>query len=75
MIMAGKKTEEIVAIMEKREKEQKEKEAKLREEKSRYEKIRAYETKIAEGEKLVEQGILTTEELDLIKKEFEDFKK
>ena len=75
MIMAGKKTEEIVAIMEKREKEQKEKEAKLREEKSRYEKIRAYETKIAEGEKLVEQGILTTEELNLIKKEFEDFKK
>ena len=75
MIMAGKKTEEIVEIMEKREKEQKEKEAKLREEKSRYEKIRAYETKIAEGEKLVEQGILTTEELDLIKKEFEDFKK
>ena len=75
MIMAGKKTEEIVEIMEKREKEQKEKEAKLREEKSRFEKIRAYEAKIAEGEKLVEQGILTTEELNLIKKEFEEYKK
>ena len=75
MIMAGKKTEEIVKIMEQRDKEQKEKEAKLRLEQSRFEKIRTYEAKIADGEKLVSQGIITKEELDMVKKEYEAFKK
>ena len=75
MIMAGKKTEEIVKIMEQRDKEQKEKEAKLRLEQSRFEKIRTYEAKIADGEKLVSQGIITKEELDVVKKEYEAFKK
>ena len=75
MIMAGKKTEEIVKIMEQRDKEQKEKEAKLRLEQSRFEKIRIYEAKIADGEKLVSQGIITKEELDVVKKEYEAFKK
>ena len=75
MIMAGKKTEEIVKIMEKRDKEQKEKEAKLRLEQSRFEKLRTYEAKIADGEKLLSQGIITKEELDVVKKEYEAFKK
>ena len=75
MIMAGKKTEEIVKIMEKRDKEQKEKEEKFRQEQSRFEKIRTYEAKIADGEKLVSQGIITKEELDLVKAEFEEYKK
>ena len=75
MIMAGKKTEEIVKIMEKRDKEQKEKEEKFRLEQSRFEKIRTYEAKIADGEKLVSQGIITKEELDLVKAEFEEYKK
>ncbi len=75
MIMAGKKTEEIVKIMEQRDKEQKEKEAKLRLEQSRFEKLRTYEAKIADGEKLVSQGIITKEELDVVKKEYEAFKK
>ena len=75
MVMAGKKTEEIVKLMEAKEKAQKEKEAKIRAEKARLDKLRAYENKIKEGEKLVKMGVLAEEELNAVKKEYENFKK
>lgn len=75
MIMAGKKTEEIVAIMEEKEKLQKEKEERIRAEKVRLDKLKAYEIKLSEGEKLVKMGVLAEDELKAIRKEYENFKK
>ena len=75
MIMAGKKTEEIVAILEKREKEQKAKEEKLKKERERNEKLANFERKIAEGENLLKMGIISQEELDVLKTDYENFKK
>ena len=75
MIMAGKKTEEIVKTMEKKEKEQKLKEQKMREDKAKYERLAQYEKKIAEGENFVKLGVITEEELNAVKKEYLDYKK
>ena len=75
MIMAGKKTEEIVAILEKREKEQKAKEEMLKKERERNEKLANFERKIAEGENLLKMGIISQEELDVLKADYENFKK
>ena len=75
MVMAGKKTEEIVSFMEEKEKKQKQKEARIRAEKSRIEQLENFKKKIAEGENLVRMGIISQEELDNLKKEYEDFKK
>ncbi len=71
MIMAGKKTSEIVAILEKKEKSQKEKEEKLRVERERNEKLRSFERKLAEGENLLKMGIITEQELSNLKEEYE----
>ena len=75
MVLAGKKTEEIVKIMEEKEKQQKEKEAKIRAEKEKFNKLESFRKKIAEGERLVKMGIITEAELDNLKKEFLEFEK
>lgn len=75
MLLEGKKTEEIVDIMNKREKLQKEKEAKIKLEHEREQKIELYKKKIAEGEKYLEKGIITKTELDAVKKEFKLYQK
>ena len=75
MVLAGKKTEEIVKIMEERERQQKEKEAKIKAEKEKFEKLENFRKKIAEGERLVKMGIITEAELDNLKKEFLEFEK
>ena len=75
MVMAGKKTEEIVALMEKKEKAQKEKEEKIRAEKVKLDKLKAYEAKLVEGEKLVKAGVISAAELESVKKEYETYKK
>ncbi len=75
MIMAGKKTEEIVKLMEKREKEQKAKEARIRAEKERIDKLESFKKKIAEGENLIKMGIITEEELSALKQEYVEFEK
>ena len=75
MVMAGKKTEEIVALMEKKEKAQKEKEEKIRAEKVKLDKLKAYEAKLVEGEKLVKAGVISAAELKSVKKEYEAYKK
>lgn len=75
LLVEGKKTEEIVEIMNKREKLQKEKEAKIKLEHEREQKIALYKKKIAEGEKYLEKGIITKTELDAVKKEFKQYEK
>ncbi len=73
MIMAGKKTGEVVKIVEERERKQKEKEARLKAEKQRLEKLENYRKKIADGENLVKMGIITEEELNILKAEFKKY--
>ncbi len=75
MILAGKKTEEIVRIMEEREKKQKEKEQKLREQKEARDKLESFRKKIADGENFVKMGIITESELAALKKEYAEFEK
>lgn len=74
MIMSGHKTEEIVAVMEEKDREQKAKEERIRAEKEKYDRLRAYEIKLAEAERLVNAGILSQQELSEIRKEYLDFK-
>jgi len=74
MIMAGKKTEEIIKTIEAREKAQKEKEENLRAERERNEKLQGFERKIAEGENLFKLGVITQADLENLKKEYESFK-
>lgn len=75
MVMAGKKTEEIVKLMDEKDKAQKEKEEKIRAEKMRVDKLKAYEAKLVEGEKLVNMGVISKEELEKVKQEYEVYKK
>lgn len=75
MIMAGKKTEEIVKVMDERERKQKEKEERLRSQKEMREKLENFRKKIAEGENLIKMGIITEEELSALKKEYVEFEK
>jgi len=75
LLLEGKKTEEIVAIMEEREKKQRKKEEKIKREHERNQKLELYKKKIAEGEKYLEKGIITKEELDAVKKEFKKYEK
>ncbi len=72
MIIAGKTTEEIVKLMEKKEKEQKQKEEKIREKQEEIKKLEEYKNKVAEGKKLLENGIITKQEYELVVKEFEE---
>ncbi len=74
MIMAGKKTEEIIKTLEAKEKAQKEKEENFRAERERNEKLQGFERKIAEGENLFKLGVITQADLENLKKEYESFK-
>ena len=75
MILAGKKTEEIVKLMEEKDKARKEKEAKVKNQKEKYQKLESFRKKIAEGENLVKMGIITEDELNLVKQECANFEK
>lgn len=75
MIMAGKKTEEIVAMLEEKEKRQKAKEAKIKAEKEKFDKLQNFKNKINEGERLIKMGIITEAELDNLKKDYIEFEK
>ncbi len=71
MIMQGKTTEEIVKLMEKKDKAQKAKEAKIREKQLQTKKLEEYRSKVAEGKKLLDNGIITKEEYQLVIAEYE----
>lgn len=75
MIMAGNKTEEIVSMLEEKEKKQKAKEAKIKAEKEKFDKLQNFKNKINEGERLIKMGIITEAELDNLKKEYIEFEK
>ena len=75
MIIAGKKTEEIVKVMEEREKKQKEKELKLKAQKEKRDKLDSFKKKIVDGENLLKMGIITEAELNELRKEYLEFEK
>ncbi len=75
MIMAGKKTEEIVKVMEERERKQKEKEEKLKSQKEKRDKLENFKKKIVDGENLLKMGIITDAELNELRKEYIEFEK
>ena len=75
MILAGKKTEEIVKLMEKKDKERKAKEDKFKTQRDKVSKLENYRKKIAEGENLVKLGVISQEELDLVKADYEALEK
>ncbi len=75
MIMEGKTAQEIIKIMDKKEKAQKEKERKLREKQAAQKQLADYRNKVEEGQKLMANGIITEEEYAMIVKEYEDFVK
>ncbi len=70
MLLEGKKTAEIVEAIKERNEKQKEKEEKLKQQKALLERKYLLENKIREGEKLVEGGVLTAEELEKIKETY-----
>lgn len=71
MIMQGKTTEEIVKFMEKKEKAQKAKEAKIREKQLQVKKLEEYKNKVTEGKKLLDNGIITKDEYQMIVDEYQ----
>ena len=75
LIMAGKKAEEVVVYSEKKEKEHKAREEKAKAERAERERLASFEKKIEEGEKFVSLGIISKEELEEVKKEYEKLKK
>ncbi len=75
MIMEGKKASEVAKAMEKKEKSQKEKERKLREKQAMEKQLNDYKMKVEEGKKLLENGIITAEEYEIIVKDFNDYVK
>ena len=72
MLADGKSAKEIAELMEERDRAQREKEEKFRREKAEEERKKLFEKKIAEGEKLLQGGVITQEELDAIKKAYQD---
>lgn len=75
LLMKGKKKDEIVKIIKKREEDQKEKEEKAREENRRKEKIEMLDRKILDGAELLKAGVITQSEYDAVVKEVESYKK
>ncbi len=73
LIIAGKKTEEIIKLMDEKDRLQKEKEQKIREEKLVVDRFQNYYKKVAEGDRFLAMGVISQEEYDTIKKEFDAF--
>ena len=72
MLVEGKSAKEIAEIMEEREKAQREKEEKFRREKVMEQQRAIFEKKVAEGEKLYQNGVITEEEFNKIKQSYYD---
>ncbi len=75
LLLEGKKADEILIILEKRDKEQKVKEAKEREIMQKQARLDAYRQKVIDGEKLLAGGIITEEEYASIKNEYQNYLK
>ena len=70
MLNEGKKAEEVSKIVEEKELQQKQKEEETRKEREEQARREAIEQKINEGKKLLENGIITKEEFENIKKTY-----
>lgn len=71
MIIDGKKTDEIVKFMEKREKAERAKEAKIIAKNEQNRKLADYKAKVDEGKKLLDSGVISKAEYDMIVAEYE----
>lgn len=69
MLIEGKTKEEIIQILNEKEKAQKEKEAKLLEENKKKEELNALRKKVIEGERLLAAKIISREEYEVLIKE------
>ena len=69
MLIEGKTKEEIIQILNEKEKAQKEKEAKLLEENKKKEELNALRKKVIEGERLLAAKIISREEYEMLIKE------
>ena len=72
MLLAGQSAEEVAAFMKERAEKQKAAEEEIRKAQEKEKKTKMLEEKIREGEKLVEVGIITKEELESIKAKYQE---
>ena len=72
MLAEGKSADEIAKIMEERDRAQREKEEKFRKEQAELQRRAKYERKLEEGERLFKRGVITEEELNTIRKAYQD---
>ena len=70
LLLQGKTAEEVAKIMDIRDAEQKKKEEEYRKQLEKERIAKAIETKLKEGQRLLEQGIITAEEYENIKKAY-----
>ena len=70
LLMQGKTAEEVAQIMDIREMEQRKKEEEYKKQLEKERKEKAIEAKLKEGQKLLERGIITQEEYEMIKKTY-----
>lgn len=75
MLMAGKSKEEIIAEMDRKEKEQAEKERAIHEKNKKEQKLAELKRKKEEGNKLKQAGVISATEYETIVKEVEEFEK
>ena len=72
MLLEGKKAVEIAKIMDERDKAQREKEKQILQEQQIEQRKNKLEEKLKEGERLVEAGIITSEEYESLKKRYSE---
>ena len=70
LLVAGQSAIEVAKFMDEKRAKQQEKEEKEKQERQAREKLTLMERKLAEGQKLLENGIITQEEYDMIKKTY-----
>lgn len=70
LLVEGKTAEEVSKIMDEKEKEQRKREEEYKKQLEKERKAKAIEEKIKEGQRLLENGIITQEEYDNIKKTY-----
>ena len=70
LLVEGKTAEEVAKIIDEKEKEQRKREEEYKKQLEKERKAKAIEEKIKEGQRLLENGIITQEEYDNIKKTY-----
>ncbi len=73
MIMQGKKTDEVIEFMDKKEKEQKEKENKIKEDAKWQDKLNEYKRKVEDAKKMLDSGLITQKEFETVAEGLKEF--